>query len=170
MAALPHGAMTGRFRMTEQGETIAQKYANLANATYNLELLVSPVPRSPPPATATAPAADPCEAFMAAPRRASQAAYRQLLQADGFHRLLPPGHAIDALENSRIGSRPARRTGKTRPSIADLRAIPWVFSWTQAPLLPAGLVRRRHPPSEALSATTPPASPPSRTRCHVRPS
>ncbi|RYD23228.1 MAG: phosphoenolpyruvate carboxylase, partial [Verrucomicrobiaceae bacterium] len=41
MAALPHGAMGGGFRMTEQGETIAQKYANLANATFNLELLLA---------------------------------------------------------------------------------------------------------------------------------
>ncbi|MGL4401678.1 MAG: phosphoenolpyruvate carboxylase, partial [Luteolibacter sp.] len=41
MAALPHGAMSGGFRMTEQGETIAQKYANVANATYNLELLLA---------------------------------------------------------------------------------------------------------------------------------
>jgi len=39
---------------------------------------------------------------------------------------------IDALENSRIGSRPSRRTGKKNFSLNDLRAIPWVFSWTQA--------------------------------------
>ena len=44
-----------------------------------------------------------------------------------FYRQATP---IDALEHSRIGSRPSRRTGK--PSLADLRAIPWVFSWNQA--------------------------------------
>jgi len=52
------------------------------------------------------------------------------LEADGFlsfHRQATP---MDVLENTRIGSRPSRRTG--RASLADLRAIPWVFSWTQA--------------------------------------
>ena len=65
MAALPHGAMSGGFRMTEQGETIAQKYANLANATYNLELLLAGAAVTTAHHRHSPPAADPCEAFMA---------------------------------------------------------------------------------------------------------
>ncbi len=132
MAALPNGAMSGGFRMTEQGETIAQKYANLANATYNLELLLAGAAVTTARHRHLPPAEDPCQAFMARLGASSQAAYQEFLQADGFIEFYRQATVIDALENSRIGSRPARRTGKKGFSISDLRAIPWVFSWTQA--------------------------------------
>ena len=132
MAALPNGAMSGGFRMTEQGETIAQKYANLANATYNLELLLAGAAVTTAHHRHLPPAADPCEAFLARLGETSQAAYQNFLKADGFIEFYRQATPIDALENSRIGSRPARRTGKKGFSISDLRAIPWVFSWTQA--------------------------------------
>jgi phosphoenolpyruvate carboxylase len=132
MAALPNGAMTGGFRMTEQGETIAQKYANLANATYNLELLLAGAAVTTARHRHLPPTEDPCEAFLARLGESSQAAYQKFLKADGFIEFYRQATPIDALENSRIGSRPARRTGKKGFSISDLRAIPWVFSWTQA--------------------------------------
>jgi phosphoenolpyruvate carboxylase len=132
MAALPHGAMSGGFRMTEQGETIAQKYANLANATFNLELLLAGAAVTTAHHRHLPCVEDPCEAFMARLGETSQAAYQKLLKADGFIEFYRQATPIDALENSRIGSRPARRTGKKGFSISDLRAIPWVFSWTQA--------------------------------------
>ena len=62
--------------------------------------------------------------------RASQRGYRELLDAEGFLTFYRQATPIDALEHSSIGSRPSRRTGQ--PSLADLRAIPWVFSWSQA--------------------------------------
>ena len=132
MAALPNGAMSGGFRMTEQGETIAQKYANLANATYNLELLLAGAAVTTARHRHLPPTADPCEAFLTRLGETSQAAYQNFLKADGFIEFYRQATPIDALENSRIGSRPARRTGKKGFSISDLRAIPWVFSWTQA--------------------------------------
>jgi phosphoenolpyruvate carboxylase len=132
MAALPNGAMSGGFRMTEQGETIAQKYANLANATYNLELLLAGAAVTTAHHRHLPHAADPCEEFMVRLGESSQAAYQNFLKADGFIEFYRQATVIDALENSRIGSRPARRTGKKGFSISDLRAIPWVFSWTQA--------------------------------------
>ncbi|WAC20867.1 phosphoenolpyruvate carboxylase [Luteolibacter sp. SL250] len=132
MAALPHGAMGGGFRMTEQGETIAQKYANLANATFNLELLLAGAAVTTARHRHSAPVEDPCEAFMPQLATWSQEAYQKFLKADGFIEFFRQATPIDALENSRIGSRPARRTGKKGFSIGDLRAIPWVFSWTQA--------------------------------------
>lgn len=132
MSALPHGSMSGHFRMTEQGETIAQKYANLSSATYNIELLL---------ASATSTAAkhkhldvpeDSCIQYMQRLSDSSQAAYQELLHTEGFIPFYREATIIDALENSRIGSRPSRRTGKKDFSLDDLRAIPWVFSWTQA--------------------------------------
>lgn len=130
LEALPHGALTGHLRLTEQGETIAQKYGNEASATYNLELLLAGV-------TATsarhlrAGTEDPQLApIMEKLSAASRVAYRGLLDAPDFLSFYRQATPIDALEHSRIGSRPSRRTGK--PSLADLRAIPWVFSWSQA--------------------------------------
>ncbi|MFK7851181.1 MAG: phosphoenolpyruvate carboxylase [Akkermansiaceae bacterium] len=132
MAALPHGAMSGSFRMTEQGETIAQKYANLANATYNLELLLAGAAINTAKHLHMQKKADPAEAFLDKLSQSSQQAYQGLLKSDGFIEFYRQVTPIDALENARIGSRPARRTGKKSHSISDLRAIPWVFSWTQA--------------------------------------
>lgn len=132
MAALPHGAMSGGFRMTEQGETIAQKYANLANATYNLELLLAGAAINTARHKHLPETPDPAGPFLDALSDSSQKAYQALLRSDGFIDFYRQATPIDALENARIGSRPARRTGKKSHSISDLRAIPWVFSWTQA--------------------------------------
>jgi phosphoenolpyruvate carboxylase len=132
MAALPHGAMSGSFRMTEQGETIAQKYANLANATYNLELLLAGAAINTARHRHLPETPDPAGRFLDTLSDASQKAYQALLKSEGFIEFYREATPIDALENARIGSRPARRTGKKSHSISDLRAIPWVFSWTQA--------------------------------------
>ena len=61
----------------------------------------------------------------------SDKAYRKLLDADDFISFYRSATPIDALETGVFGSRPSRRTGK-KASLKDLRAIPWVFSWTQA--------------------------------------
>ena len=132
MAALPHGSMSGHFRMTEQGETIAQKYANLNNATYNAELLVASAASTAAQHKFGSTQEDPCVRFVPELAARSEGAYKALLREEGFIPFYREATIIDALENSRIGSRPARRTGKTTFSLDDLRAIPWVFSWTQA--------------------------------------
>lgn len=130
MEALPHGALGGAFRMTEQGETIAQKYAHCGSATYHTELLMASV------ASATAKHRRAKTAADADPRLLEQLAawsresYKDFLHAPGFIDFYRSATPIDALENARIGSRPARRTG--RATLEDLRAIPWVFSWTQS--------------------------------------
>lgn len=129
MEALAEGSLAGRMRMTEQGETIAQKYAHLSSAVYNIELLTASATstasqhrNSVQPDTALWPALDKLSSW-------SRDAYRELLNLPDFMTFYRQATPIDALENSRIGSRPARRTGQT--TLADLRAIPWVFSWTQ---------------------------------------
>lgn len=127
--ALPPGALQGDHRMTEQGETIAQKYANVSTATYHLELLLAGVTgislagRRPDRNIET------CSRIADFLAKSSRVAYRELIDAPGFITFYDQATPIDALESSRIGSRPKRRSGQR--SLADLRAIPWVFSWNQ---------------------------------------
>ena len=130
LEALPHGALSGDIRTTEQGETIAQKFGNLVTATYNMELLVAGVAATTYQHTHGKPDPHHLETIFATIAESSTRAYRRLLEADGFIPFFRQATPIDALEHSSIGSRPARRTGQA--SLADLRAIPWVFSWNQA--------------------------------------
>ncbi len=129
MEALAPGSLGGRMRMTEQGETIAQKYAHLSSAVYNVELLVASAAASS--ARHRNHEAESTELWPVMDRLAewSRDHYRKLLKLPDFMTFYRQATPIDALENSRIGSRPARRTGQV--SLDDLRAIPWVFSWTQ---------------------------------------
>ena len=130
LGALPHGSIQGDLRVTEQGETIAQKYSNLITATYNLELLMAGVTGfSVREKKAPAAHGDTAEIWEVL-ASASQSAYRQLIDHPRFMTFYSQATPIDALEISSIGSRPARRTG--RRTLADLRAIPWVFSWNQS--------------------------------------
>lgn len=128
--ALPHGSLGGGIRLTEQGETIAQKFGNFSTATYNLELLLAGVTSTTLMHSREADADDRLAPVFDELAATSRTAYRKLIEAEGFLTFYRQATPIDALEHSRIGSRPSRRTGK--PSLADLRAIPWVFSWNQA--------------------------------------
>jgi len=128
--ALPHSSIQGDLRLTEQGETIAQKYANRLNAAYHLELLVAGTTGATSRHRHSRKPEHPLEETLDAMAERSRNAYQALLQADGFVPFFRRATPVDAIEASRIGSRPARRTGKQ--TIADLRAIPWVFSWSQA--------------------------------------
>ncbi len=130
LEALPAGSLCGDIRLTEQGETIAQKFGNLPTATFNLELLVAGVTATTLRHERTEPAPPALAPVMEKLLRASQQGYRKLLDTEDFLAFYRQATPIDALEHSRIGSRPSRRTGK--PSLADLRAIPWVFSWSQS--------------------------------------
>lgn len=130
LEALPEGSLDGRVRLTEQGEVIGQKFGNLPTAVYNLELLTAGV---------TVATLKNSRAESVTPRlhrigemisQFSQEAYKEQLESPGFIKFWSAATPIDALERSFIGSRPSRRSGKR--SIEDLRAIPWVFSWTQA--------------------------------------
>ncbi len=130
LEALPAGSLTGRMRVTEQGEVIGQKYANRVTATFHLERLLAGVTRTTlwHRAEETPPHA--LERMWAAVVDRSFRAYRELVEKEGFVTFLRQATPIDVIEQSRIGSRPARRTGQE--TVEDLRAIPWVFSWSQA--------------------------------------
>ncbi|MEY4568417.1 MAG: Phosphoenolpyruvate carboxylase, partial [Planctomycetota bacterium] len=128
--ALPNETLGGNLRVTEQGETIPQKYAHHSTAIYNLELFLSGVTRKTL-ADRLEPASEhPLEATLTQLSDWARETYTELLHSDGFVQFFRQATPIDAIEQSRIGSRPARRTGQQ--TLADLRAIPWVFSWGQA--------------------------------------
>jgi phosphoenolpyruvate carboxylase len=129
LAALPQGSVRGDLRVTEQGETISQKYGTISSSVYNLELLqagVAAVSLHDVSAPIEKPFAEACE-FLS---EASRGAYTRLIAHPDFMAYFSEATPIDALETSRIGSRPSRRTGQR--TLADLRAIPWVFSWNQS--------------------------------------
>jgi phosphoenolpyruvate carboxylase len=130
LEALPMGSLCGSLRLTEQGETIAQKYANPPTAAYNLELLAAGVTSATVHHTRAGSSVEAYRETMERFSEASRGAYRGLLDEPDFMRFYRQATPIDALEHSRIGSRPSRRTGQA--TLADLRAIPWVFSWSQS--------------------------------------
>ncbi|CAA6678456.1 MULTISPECIES: phosphoenolpyruvate carboxylase [unclassified Lentimonas] len=131
LEALPEGSLNGGLRVTEQGEVIAQKYNTKATATANLEWLLAGSLGAQLLAPKIA-ANELVDHAMERLAKLSRAAYRELLDADGFMQFYREATPIDAIEQSRIGSRPSRRTGKASLELSDLRAIPWVFSWNQS--------------------------------------
>lgn len=129
LEALPENSLNGGLRVTEQGEVIAQKYNTASTATANLEWLIAGSLGAQLLATRHSLPAS-ISQTMDQIVSESRKAYRALLDADGFMTFYRQATPIDAIEQSRIGSRPSRRTGQA--TLDDLRAIPWVFSWNQS--------------------------------------
>lgn len=130
MEAMPQGALGGFLRMTEQGETIAQKYAHMNSAVYNMEVLMASAASTTARHRFGQGGQDTFSPVLNQLSDWSKEAYRALLHQKDFITFYRSATPIDALEHARIGSRPARRTGQA--TLDDLRAIPWVFSWTQS--------------------------------------
>lgn len=128
--ALPYQAIQGNVRLTEQGETIAQKYENKVNAEYNLELLVANSLSKTILDERNERVYHPLATVLDHLAKQSKDHYEALTHHDGFIQFFRQATPIDAIETSKIGSRPAKRTGAN--SLDDLRAIPWVFSWSQS--------------------------------------
>jgi len=126
--ASPRGSIAGRLRVTEQGEVIHRKFGIRALALRNLEQTVGAVleasvrPRPPEPREAAW-----RQAVDVAARHGAEA-YRALVRAEGFMDYFRAATPIDVIERMTLGSRPSRRGAG---SIDNLRAIPWVFAWTQ---------------------------------------
>jgi phosphoenolpyruvate carboxylase len=136
--ALPADTVDGSIRLTEQGEIVAAKYSNPAMARRNLETLVSAtleatlLHRQVPGDAADV---DPVHsAVMDELSSLAFESYRSLVYGDdrfvSFFRAITPTNEIATLN---VGSRPASRS--TSNAIEDLRAIPWVFGWTQCRLM-----------------------------------
>lgn len=131
IAAQPAGSINGRLRLTEQGEVVSFKYANRGTAAYQVELLASSVVEHSLKSqreTALIPVGEFDEA-MEAIAGASMAAYRRLIDHPMLLPYLQVASPLEEISLLNLGSRPARRFGAR--TLGDLRAIPWVFAWTQ---------------------------------------
>ena len=135
--AQPPGAVSGQIRLTEQGEVISAKYGTPESGRRNLEVLLA--------ATLEASLARPGDTTADAPfhavmdelsQRAFQA-YRALVyETPGFATYFQQSTVVSEIAALNIGSRPSARKASQR--IEDLRAIPWVFSWSQCRLMLPG--------------------------------
>ena len=130
----PPGAVSSVVKVTEQGEVIADKYGLPQIAKRNLDLAISAVveaslshrvPRNKPAVTAN------WDRVMDTMSSTSYAAYREFLETPGLVEYFQTSTPVEELGSMNIGSRPARRRGATG-GLSDLRAIPWVFGWTQS--------------------------------------
>jgi phosphoenolpyruvate carboxylase len=132
MLALPNETVTGQIKFTEQGEAIAEKYANPRIAERNLEQMLNAQVRARHNAIREPEERVPDEwvEAMDTMATAARAEYRDLLETDGFVSYFEQATPITVIEDLNLGSRPASRTGER--TVEDLRAIPWVFSWTQS--------------------------------------
>jgi len=131
IAAQPAGSIRGRLRLTEQGEVVSFKYANRGTAAYQAELLAASVLEHSLKSEreqALVPTTEFDEA-MEALSGAAHAAYRRLVDHPGLVAYFQAASPLEEIALLNIGSRPARRSGAR--TLADLRAIPWVFAWTQ---------------------------------------
>jgi phosphoenolpyruvate carboxylase len=130
LESMPDGSLSGEMKLTVQGETIAQQFGNLLNGVYNLEMLLSGVTLKSAGYFFPKPHDIFPEKALSKLSQLSFEHYRGLIEHPDFVEFYGEATPIDVLEMSKIGSRPARRTG-TR-TLSDLRAIPWVFSWNQS--------------------------------------
>jgi phosphoenolpyruvate carboxylase len=136
--AQPAGSVQVGLRMTEQGEMISAKFADPERARQNLEALVSAAVESTVLHRWNTDHVDPKFVRIADELSvASQCEYRRLVyESPGFEEWFRAITPIDELSTMNIGSRPASRTNSGR--VEDLRAIPWVFSWSQCRLMLPG--------------------------------
>jgi phosphoenolpyruvate carboxylase len=139
--AQPMDSFDGQLRITEQGEVLNFKYADEVLAERNLELMIA----ASLDALARPNARDPEGHFTGVLKPEWETALNQLsdlsygyyrehiLEDAGVLTYFEQSTPVGELENAKIGSRPSRRNAS--PSLSDLRAIPWVFGWTQSRLL-----------------------------------
>lgn len=126
--AQPTESVQGRIRITEQGEVVSSRYSEPEIAHRHLQQLVHAVLCS----TGTRPVVEKIEQWSEIMDSLSQAAYhkyRSLVERDDFLAYFQTASPIDQIGQLNIGSRPSHR--RATKSLDDLRAIPWVFAWTQ---------------------------------------
>lgn len=131
IAAQPAGSINGTMRITEQGEVVSSRYANRGTAAYHLELLSASVIEhtlKSQQEDALKPNAE-FEEALSALSELAYTAYRRLAEHPDLVAYYQAASPVEEMGLLNLGSRPARRFGAS--SLDDLRAIPWVFAWTQ---------------------------------------
>lgn len=129
--AQPAGAVQGRLRITEQGEIISAKYGEPHTARRNLEALVAATLEASLLPIGDLDDAERAYAVMREISALSRRAYSRLMHEDpGFIEYFTSSTPLAEIGSLNIGSRPTAR--KQTTAISDLRAIPWVLSWTQS--------------------------------------
>jgi phosphoenolpyruvate carboxylase len=121
--------VAGVLRVTEQGEVIHRKYGIRALALRNLEQTVGAVLRASLRPREDEPRETEWRERMHRLSAASRKHYRAFVDREGFVGYFRTATPIDVIERMTLGSRPSRR--RSMRGVQDLRAIPWVFSWTQ---------------------------------------
>ncbi|MBL8102201.1 MAG: phosphoenolpyruvate carboxylase [Anaerolineales bacterium] len=129
--AQPAGSINGKFRVTEQGEIIASRYANPQLAHRHLEQIASAVLLASAPSAEQARVPEKWRKAMEGMSSAAQQAYRNLVyETPRFIEFWQSATPLDEIKQLQIGSRPASRASTS--AVDKIRAIPWVFSWMQS--------------------------------------
>jgi phosphoenolpyruvate carboxylase len=131
IAAQPQGSIGGMMRVTEQGEVVSLKFANRGTAQNNLEVLTASVLLHTLKSSGESDQRHVPEHQKAVEEIAQKSfrAYRKLAEDPGLLGYFQSASPVEELALLKIGSRPSRRFGAK--GISDLRAIPWVFAWSQ---------------------------------------
>ncbi|MFC4943651.1 phosphoenolpyruvate carboxylase [Pseudonocardia sp. GCM10023141] len=141
VASSPFGSVDAALKLTEQGEVISDKYTMPALAHDNLEILLASMidatllhqsSRWPDAALAR------WDEVMTCVSTAARAAYRELVETPGLPAFFQAATPVDELGRLNVGSRPSKRPQAGAPTLDDLRAIPWVFGWTQTRMVVPG--------------------------------
>ncbi|WP_300266415.1 phosphoenolpyruvate carboxylase [Microbacterium sp.] len=138
LAQPPH-SVDGRFKLTEQGETIFARYGEPAIAMRHIDQVAAAtlLASSPGVEARTSGAAERFADVASTMDAASRERFFSLVKAEGFAPWFATVTPMEEIGLLALGSRPARR-GLSVESLEDLRAIPWVFAWTQARINLAG--------------------------------
>ena len=135
--AQPAGSVEGQIRLTEQGEVLSSKYANPALGRHNLEILAAATLEASMTGGREAGIPEAYSDAMDSLSGYAYAAYRDLVHdTPGFAEFFRASTVVNEIARLNIGSRPASRKAGGR--IGDLRAIPWVFSWSQCRVMLPG--------------------------------
>jgi phosphoenolpyruvate carboxylase len=131
--AQPPGSVDGRFKLTEQGEVIFARYGNPIIGARHIEQVAAATLLAGAPSTEqrNAGATERYAGLASALDASSRTRFYELVRAPGFPQWFAQVTPLEEIGLLPIGSRPARR-GLSVESLDDLRAIPWVFSWSQA--------------------------------------
>ncbi|HEX3258914.1 MAG TPA: phosphoenolpyruvate carboxylase [Pseudonocardia sp.] len=137
----PFGTVDATMKLTEQGEVVSDKYSLPALAHDNLEILLAAVLEATlehQSSRIDGATLDRWDATMDVVSDAARTAYRALVGHPGLPRFFSSATPVDELGELNVGSRPSRRPGRDAPTLDDLRAIPWVFGWTQTRMVVPG--------------------------------